>query len=952
MKNRNLLIGFLALMFGAGVFVLTTSATFRQVINAPATGFSVDGLADGWGLLSQMRNNQTTGQVNPADVLKARQQVAALKSSNAIGLNWISMGPDNFAGRTRALILDNQDASRKTIFTGSVSGGLWKSTTQGLTWNQINTDNVLINVSCMTQSPDGDIYVGTGESFASERFNLFSGFIGQGIYKSTDGNNFVKLASTNPGTFNNTQAEWAFVNKIAAGTGNHVFAATNGGLKYSGDGGQTWTMAKAGTEDLAAASSDVKMASDGTVAASVGNKLYISSNGDASNFVLRSTGAGADSLPVNGLSRIEVAFAPSDPSTIYAVLIADGSESAYLLGQLQGIYVSKDKGLTWRLVGPGASTVFNVFGNAANTVHRGNYAASVTVSETNPDEVYVGGVNVWEGKKILETGFYQWQLKSYGDAGSYIHAIVFDPTRPGTCYFASDFGVGATESNFSDFKNLNRNYRTAMFYTVAFDDKGRTLGGAQGGGVVFLDKEGNTPETGNQILGTFVGGSVEMSMVNPTSVFYSGTGGYMVRSQDLGVSEANAFVPDAIANANAGVFITPFRLWESFNNSNSRDSVTFVAKQNYSAGDVVMVKSKNAFSSSQKFPFNYTLTSNLANGDSIRVKDVISTRFFLGVTNAVYMTKEVLDFAIEPKFFKIATITGIPTAMAYSSDANYLFVGTSDGKLIRIANIALAYDSIRADVTSASCIISNSVVKDFGNRYVTSVAVDPNNDSQVIVTLGNYGNNEYIYRSTNALAETPDFNSIQGNLPAMPVYSVLIEMNNSNRVIIGTDNGVFTTESLGGSVNWTPENEGVGALPVMMIRQQTVSRPWIDGITGVNNYGAIYMATHGKGIYENRLFVGIDGPENPAVNKVNSLRVYPNPVSSVVNFNMDLAGLTPVTVKVYNLKGIEVKSVEFGTLSRGEHQLAVSAEGLSRGTYLLQVIAGNDVKTAKFVVVK
>lgn len=70
------------------------------------------------------------------------------------------------------------------------------------------------------------------------------------------------------------------------------------------------------------------------------------------------------------------------------------------------------------------------------------------------------------------------------------------------------------------------------------------------------------------------------------------------------------------------------------------------------------------------------------------------------------MTKEVLDFAIEPKFFKIATITGIPTAMAYSSDANYLFVGTSDGKLIRIANIALAYDSIRADVTSASCIIS------------------------------------------------------------------------------------------------------------------------------------------------------------------------------------------------------------------------------------------------------
>ncbi len=953
MKNRNLLIGLLVLMFGTGVFVLTTSGTFRQMVNFPGTSVHADGVTDGWDFLSQIRNNQVTGQLDPSDVLKARNQVGRLKSSGALGLNWLSMGPDNYAGRTRALILDNRVTDRSTIIAGSVSGGLWKSTTRGLTWSQIATGNTLLNVSCMAQASNGDIFVGTGESFASERFNMFSGFMGHGIYKSTDGNTFTQLASTDPGSFNNTDAEWAFVNKLATGENNKVFAATNGGLKYSTDGGTSWSPAQAGSDPLNAMSTEVKVASDGTVAASVGNKLYISSTGDANGFVLRSTGVGQDSLPMEGLSRIEVAFAPSDASTIYAVLIADGTVGVYLLGQLQGIYISKDKGITWRLIAPGASTLFNVFGNGANTIHRGNYSACIAVNPTNPDLVYLGGVNVWEGKKIQETGFFQWQQKTLGEAGVYFHSIVPDPVNTGKFYFASDHGISTSEDGLLTYKDLNRNYLTSMFYTVAFDDKGRTIGGSQGHGVIFLDKQGNTPETGNKILFNFIGGSVEMSMINPTSMFYSSTGGFMTRSADLGVSEANDFVPATISGVNATVFITPFRLWESFNNVNSRDSVNFVANdREYTAGEEIIVKSKTAYNSSKKFPFKYTLTSNLVKGDSVRVKDVISSRFFLGVTNAVYMTKEVLDFSKEPKFFKIATITGIPTCMAYSSDANYLFVGTSDGKLIRIANIALAYDSIRADVSSSGCIISNSIINDFSGRYVTSVCVDPDNDNHVLVTLGNYGNSEYVFHSTNALVQTPVFSSVQGNLPPMPVYASLIEMTNTNRVILGTDLGIFTTESLGSNTNWTVENNGMGAVPVMMIRQQITNRPWIEDIPGVSNLGAIYIATHGKGIYENRLYVGIDKPEQPVSSTKSVINVYPNPVNAEINFNLDLSSNSSISALIFNLRGEVVKTVEFGRLSKGEHQLSIPSGELSHGTYLLKLTVGNEIKTAKFVVVK
>ncbi|MBW6489608.1 MAG: T9SS type A sorting domain-containing protein [Lentimicrobium sp.] len=945
MKNRSLLFGFFALTFGACMFMLTTSGSYRNLSGQSDTEIFSDGIKAGWSYMAQLRGNQVTGQVNPADVINARNQAKELKSSGAIGLNWTSMGPDNIAGRTRAIIIDNRDNTAKTIIAGSVSGGLWKSTTGGLTWNQVQTGNNVLNVSCMTQAPGGDIYVGTGETFSSERLNLFSGFIGQGIYKSTDGNTFTKLASTNPGSVNNPSADWAFVNKIAAGNNGVVLAATNNGLRFSSDGGQNWVFAKSGSQNLSGNSTEVKIGPDGAIAASVDNLLYISSNGTSDGFVLRSTGAGQDSLPNEAIGRIEVAFAPSDASTIYAMMVSDGSVSGNLRGQLRGIFVSRDKGETWKIVGPGGSVLFNVFGNSTTGINYGEYAGCIVVSPANPDKIFIGGVTVWEGTKIQETGFYQWQeRRNTSFVGILIHSIAINPNNTQNIYFSNDLGVGVTSNNFESVQSLNRNYKTSMFYTVAYDDMGRTLGGTQGNGVLYLDRKGNTVENATQILGNFVGGTVDMSMINPAAVFYSSTGGLLVRSNDYGVSEANSFLYGAeVANQNSGNFITPFKLWESFNNVYSRDSVTFKATKNHNAGDVVIARSKN-----NQFPFKYTLPVGLNNGDTLQVKDVVSSLMFIGTSNAVYMSRNILNFSSLPSWDRIANITGVPSSLAFSSDANYVYVGTTDGKLYRIANVALAYDSIRADVRSSGCIINTSIVKDFGQRYVTSIAVDPKNDNHVIVTLGNYGNSEFVFRSTNALSSDPEFNPIQGNLPAMPVYSVIIEMNNTSRVILGTELGVYSTESLSASPTWSAENTGLGTIPVMMVRQQTISRPWIENYTGVNNFGAIYIATHGNGIFENRLFVGIDGPdfEDSPISK--TLKVYPNPVQSEVNFSLSLSKNENIQIEIFNLRGTLVKSLETFVL-RGDQNISVSADGLSNGTYLLKVTSDTGVRVAKFV---
>lgn len=955
MKSRNLLVGFHEFKLGIGIIMLMAvvlhTAAFAQFV-PPAV--MAPALPD-YQYLSQMRNNQVSGTINPVDVLKARAQSDNLRGSSAIGLNWTEMGPDNFGGRTRSLLIDNRDQTGKTIFAGSVAGGVWKSTTGGLTWTQIQTGGLVLNVSTMSQAPNGDIYVGTGENFATGTYNKFDGFIGQGVFKSTDGNSFTRLNSTNPGTFNNPDAEWSYVNKIAAGD-NKVVAATNNGIKFSSDGGQTWTMAKANGVELSGLGTEAKISADGSFAVVVNYQLYVSDNGTADGFKLRSTGSGKDSLPNTALRRIEVEFAPSDPNVLYAVLVANGTQPAFKENQMRGVFVSKDKGLTWRMVGPGGSSIFNVFGNPAGTSFRGQYAATITVDPTNPDRVVLGGVYVWSGVKVQEDGFFNWEQLSYGEGGIYFHSLKIDPSNPYSLYMASDKGVSFTE-DYRGFlvKSLNKNYKTSMFYSVAADDKGNLIGGSQGNGIVYIDGTGNSVESGKNIIpiidgqprSIFTGGTVEVSLIQPLTMLYSTTGGELWRTPDLGLSVANNFLYGTeVTNLNASVFNLPFRLWESFNNIYSRDSTSYKAGENLTAGTEVI-----AYSNNNKYPFKYTLTEPLQKGDSVWIQDKISSIMFIGTTDAVYMSRDVLDFSKIPDWDKIASFSAVPTCLAYSADANNVFVGTQNGKLLRISNLALAYDSIRADIRSSGCIVSYQVIKEFEGRYVTSVAVDPNNSNVVVVTLGNYGNTDYVYRTTNALDQTPVFASIQGNLPAMPVYSSLIEMTDSERLIIGTEFGIYTTQTSSTNPDWTAENEGMGSLPVMMIRQQTVNRPAIEGIPGVGNYGAIYLASYGNGLFENRKFVGLNElPGSTPASKSASIMVYPNPVKDELSFSFELNANEKVSVDVYNYTGQLVKHFEMGSPGKGKHLFTGQVGDLPAGSYLLRVITGNTAKTGKIVI--
>ncbi|MFN3446876.1 MAG: hypothetical protein ACK44D_14150, partial [Bacteroidia bacterium] len=86
-----------------------------------------------WAQENEMTMDPELGEVPKERLLKAfeykEQLLSKIKGKAAIpGVNWVERGPRNCGGRTRAILVDLNDATRRTIWSGSVAGGLWKTT--------------------------------------------------------------------------------------------------------------------------------------------------------------------------------------------------------------------------------------------------------------------------------------------------------------------------------------------------------------------------------------------------------------------------------------------------------------------------------------------------------------------------------------------------------------------------------------------------------------------------------------------------------------------------------------------------------------------------------------------------------------------------------------------------------------------------------------------------------
>ena len=947
--------------------------------------------------LGRRRNNQITHTVDLKDIRRAKKEIAALrmqKSKSSLNLKWKEQGPDNIGGRTRAILIDKDNPN--LIFAGGVSGGLWKSTTSGQTWSQVKykcasgEDFTNLAVVSICQAKNGDIYFGTGEGMYSNSGTGTGGFEGEGIWKSTDhGETFTKLTST----WDTPDAQSIFVNvnKLAADPtdANLIYAATKRGLRYTNDGGNTWNSAEldvAGYDTRV--SSDVKVGSDGSVIASIGNIAFIKRKGIDDIFQKRS---GKDNeedtsgtmISSSSIGRLEFAFAPSDPNFVYCAAAKDD-------GTLKNIYQSKDKGDTWKVIGNGGSDEFNPFKT------QGTYDNVIAVYPDAPERILVGGFNIWKGNAVKGSVIFKWDqitqwnlpvihpLYVHADQ----HAIVFKDTT--TMFIGSDGGITRAVDDEKSFtcKTLNTNYNVTQFYSVAASGTGELLGGAQDNGSLYINFKGNTTMSAKQVMGGD-GGQCEFSKMNPniffTTIYYGG----LTRTNDLGGSSTEfyssylckqhgwsasggSWKPDP----NQGAFVTPIALWETRNDPLSRDTIHFIAKRDYYQGEKIIFKSHNAYDQ----PIEFTIPENDAHpdtlsyvkDDTIKIHDPYQSLFALGLTRRLWLTRHATNFndpisdndwwSIFPKDYLARGET--IEEMAFSNDGNNIFFATNFGRLYRSSNLKKARNRNNADAYFAedTLVVKTQMIADFGNRAITSIAADPENIENLVVTLGNYGNNDYVYYSTNAASTTStnvnvNFAVRQGNLPKAPVYSSLITYNSSEKVIIGTEYGVFATDQISGghgqvseTCKWTTEDTGLDTVPVFMVRQQT----WPNWMPNIHNQGCLYAGTHGRGLFSSETLkapVSINEPK-ATVNSSNQINidVYPNPIVDVANVSYSITRNSDVKINLYNIQGKLIKNVDLSNQTIGKHNYQFNIKGLPQGTYILNIVAGNKTNSKRVIV--
>ena len=259
-----------------------------------------------------------------------------------------NIGPGGMSGRITSIDVVNSDSD--IMFVGTASGGLWKSTSGGVTWKPVFNDQVTASVGAVAiqQSNPDVIWVGTGEG--NPRNSLNGGY---GIFKSLDGGKswksmgLEKTRHIHRVLIDPTNPNIVYVAAIGSPWGVHpergVYKTINGGkfwkkILYVNDktGAADLVMDPSNPNKLVAAMWEHKRDPWFFKSGGSGSGLYVSFDG-GENW---SEKTDEDGLPKGDLGRIGLAIAANKTNIIYALV--ESKKNA--------LYKSEDGGFKWKKI--------------------------------------------------------------------------------------------------------------------------------------------------------------------------------------------------------------------------------------------------------------------------------------------------------------------------------------------------------------------------------------------------------------------------------------------------------------------------------------------------------------------------------------------------------------------------------------------------------------------------
>lgn len=276
----------------------------------------------------------TTAQARPkpdgaadfADKQKAWEQHQKMAASSPFaGLQWRSVGPVVQGGRL--VDMEVVPGQPYTFYAAYASGGLWKTTNNGHTFEPLFDDQATIimgDIAVDANNPE-TIWVGTGENNSSR-----SSYGGMGIYRSDDGGrNWRHMGLGDTDRIGRILIDPNNSDRIyTASLGKLYTPGGQRGIYRSTDGGKSWQQVLAGSDWVGIIDMVFKPDDPNTIyAASWERKRrpWDFSEGGTGSAIYKSTDGGDNwsrlegGLPNNEyVGRIGLAVSASSPDTLYA----------------------------------------------------------------------------------------------------------------------------------------------------------------------------------------------------------------------------------------------------------------------------------------------------------------------------------------------------------------------------------------------------------------------------------------------------------------------------------------------------------------------------------------------------------------------------------------------------------------------------------------------------------
>ncbi len=299
-------------------------------------------------------------------------------------------------------------------------------------------------------------------------------------------------------------------------------------------------------------------------------------------------------------------------------------------------------------------------------------------------------------------------------------------------------------------------------------------------------------------------------------------------------------------------------------------------------------------------------------------------RIYQSVDRAAYWTAISPDLTNGPPSGNMVygTLTTIAVA---PSNGSVIYAGTDDSNVWVTLNGGWQWTNISADLPQ---------------RWITRVAVDPDNAYIAYVTMSGYRQDIYlphIFRTTDAGFTWAD---ISGNLPEAPLNDLIVDSEFDSTLYVASDVGVYMTMNLGD--DWQFLGLDLPNVPVVDLRLHNPTRTLI-------------AATYGRSMYSIDLswITAIEEPDQVEGKLGFKLFPnYPNPFNPETVISFQIPHSAEVNLSIYNDAGQLVETLINRQLQPGRHSLNWDAGSYSSGTYFYKLTAGDYSETGKCTLLK